>query len=476
MGNPRGFIEIDRKEPGYRTQEERTKDFKEVEKRLTVEETQKQAERCMDCGIPFCHGCGCPLSNLIPEWNDLVAEGKWEDAFRLLSSTNNFPEFTGRICPAPCETSCTAGLGGDAVSIRQIELNLIENAYEKGYFQPQPPEHRTGEKIAIVGSGPAGLALADCLNKSGHQVTVYEKNQKAGGLLRYGIPDFKLEKKIIDRRLDIMIAEGVNFETSVCIGTDIFMEYLQNKFDTIAITVGAETPRDLNVPGRDLNGVHFAMDFLMQQNRRVVGEKLINKPISAKGKNVVVIGGGDTGSDCVGTSIRQGAKSVTQIEIMPEPPAQRSEFTPWPEWPYSLRTSSSHKEGCKRQWDIMTASFIGKNAELAGINAVKVEWEIDKNGRPSSMKEVPDSEFKIDAELVLLAMGFTGPLQQEQGPILQMNLDLDKRGNILVDENGMTSEEGIFAAGDAASGASLVVRAMIKGRELAASIDAYLKK
>lgn len=476
MGNPKGFIEIARKEPGYRPKDQRVKDFQEVELRLTPDEIQKQAERCMDCGIPFCHGCGCPLSNLIPEWNDLVAEGKCEEAFKLLSSTNNFPEFTGRICPAPCEASCTAGLGGDPVTIRQIELDLIENAYKKGYFKANPPANRTGKKIAVIGSGPAGLALADCLNKKGHQVTVYEKNQKPGGLLRYGIPDFKLDKKIIDRRLDIMVEEGVNFENSVCIGTDIFMEYLQNKFDAIAITIGAETPRDIPVPGRELDGIHFAMDFLMQQNMKVAGEKLVGKPISAKDKNVVVIGGGDTGSDCVGTSIRQGAKSVTQIEIMPEPPAKRSEYTPWPEWPYSLRTSSSHKEGCQRMWNIKTNKFIGKNGKLTGIDALKVEWEIDMKGRPFSMKDVPGSAFHIDADLVLLAMGFTGPLQQEDGPIKKLNLKLDKRGNIAVDENGMTSEKGLFAAGDSASGASLVVRAMVAGRELAKSIDNYLKK
>lgn len=476
MGNPRGFIEIDRQEPGYRPKEERINDFKEVEKQLSPSQIAKQAERCMDCGIPFCHGCGCPLSNLIPEWNELVAEGQWEEAFKLLKSTNNFPEFTGRICPAPCEAACTAGLNGEPVTIRQIELNIIETAYEKGYFKPEPPETRTGYKVAVVGSGPAGLALADCLNKMGHQVTVYEKNKKPGGLLRYGIPDFKLEKSIIDRRLKIMIEEGVNFENGVCIGEDIFMEYLQNKFDAIAITVGSEIPRDLPIPGRDLAGIHFAMDFLVQQNRRVAGEKLVGKRINAKGKKVVVIGGGDTGSDCVGTSIRQGAESVTQIEIMPEPPAKRSEYTPWPEWPYSLRTSSSHKEGCERQWDVMTKRFVGKKGKITGIDAVKVKWDIDKNGRPCNMKEVADSEFHLEADLVLLAMGFTGPLQQEDGPIKKLDLKIDDRGNILVDKNGMSSVDGVFAAGDAASGASLVVRAMIAGRELARGIDRYLVK
>lgn len=475
MGNPKGFIEIDRQEPGYRPKDERIKDYKEVEKSLTQEEIKQQAERCMDCGIPFCHGCGCPLSNLIPEWNELVSEDHWEEAFQLLSATNNFPEFTGRICPAPCEASCTVGLGGDAVTIRQIELNIIEKAYEKGYYQAHPPKTRTGFKVAVIGAGPAGLALADCLNKMGHSVTVYEKNKKVGGLLRYGIPDFKLEKRIIDRRINIMVEEGVNFDTGITIGKDIFMEYLQNKFDAIAITVGAETPRDLPIPGRDLKGIYFALDFLVQQNRRVSGEKLINKTITAMDKNVVVIGGGDTGSDCVGTSIRHGAKSVTQIEIMPQPPPERSEYTPWPEWPYSMRTSSSHKEGCDRQWDDMSKQFVGKNGKVTGIDVVKVAWETDNNGRPCNMKEVLKSEFHIDADLVLLAMGFTGPMQQE-GPVEQLNLKLDGRGNIAVNEDGMTSEKGVFAAGDAASGASLVVRAMISGRELANSIDKFLIK
>ena len=430
----------------------------------------------MDCGIPFCHGCGCPLSNLIPEWNELVAEGQWEEAFKLLSATNNFPEFTGRICPAPCEAACTAGLNGDAVTIRQIEHNLIENAYEKGYFKAYPPENRTNYKVAVIGSGPAGLALADCLNKMGHQVTVYEKNLKPGGLLRYGIPDFKLEKSVIDRRLDIMVEEGVNFETGVCIGEDIFMEYLQNKFAAIAIAVGSETPRDLPGPGRDLAGIHFAMDFLCQQNRRVSGEKLQDNRIDAKGRKVVVIGGGDTGSDCVGTSIRQGAASVTQVEIMPQPPMKRSEYTPWPEWPYSLRTSSSHLEGCERRWNIMTKRFVGKKGRVSGIDVAEVKWDISEEGRPVNIREVPDSGFHIEADLVLLAMGFTGPLQREEDPIKKLDLKLDPRGNIAVDKNGMTSTDGVFAAGDAASGASLVVRAMIAGRELAQSIDGYLKK
>lgn len=473
MSNERGFLDIDREEPGYRNKGERVTDYNEVEKELSHKSLEKQAERCMDCGIPFCHGCGCPLSNLIPEWNELTSIGKWNEAFQLLSATNNFPEFTGRVCPAPCEASCTIGLDSDPVSIRQIEKSLVENAFKTGYLKPTPPKTRTGKSVAIVGSGPAGLALADCLNKRGHKVTIFEKNNHPGGLLRYGIPDFKLDKHIIERRIDLMVAEGVVFKTSVAVGEDIYIEYLQKEFDAIGLTMGAEVPRDLPTPGRELKGIHFAMDFLAQQNRRVSGESLNGKPIIANGKNVIVIGGGDTGSDCVGTSIRQGAKSVTQIEIMPKPPEDRSEFTPWPEWPYSLRTSSSHKEGCTRMWDIKTSNFVGDDGQIKSINCVEVQWKIDKDGRPASMKDVKNSEFSMDADLVLLAMGFTGPQQGNETPI--NTLKLDPRGNIEVNKDGMTSANGIFAAGDAATGASLVVRAMNSGRELADSINKFLE-
>jgi len=478
MGNPRGFIEIERNEPGYRTVDERIKDFKEVEKSLSNKELEQQADRCMDCGIPFCHGCGCPLSNYIPEWNELVAEGNWKDAYYLLAATNNFPEFTGRICPALCEASCTAGLGGDAVTIRQIEKELAEKAFAEGYIKPFPPSVRSGYKVAVIGAGPAGLALADTLNQKGHSVTIFEKNKFAGGLMRYGIPDFKLDKNIIERRLDIMKEEGIIFKTGICVGKEIEIEKLIKDFDVVAITAGAENPRDLPIPGRELKGVYFAMDFLSQQNRRVSKEILNNNQISAEGKNVLVIGGGDTGSDCVGTSIRQGAKSVTQIEIMPKPPEDRSEFTPWPEWPYQLRTSSSHKEGCDRKWNIMTKSFVGGNGVLEKVEAVEVVWDIDgETGRPIKPNELPDSKFEIDADLVLLAMGFTGPSKElQEGLISKLNLDLDPRGNIKVDSSGMTSLKGLFAAGDAATGASLVVRAISSGRSLADSIDCFLSE
>ncbi len=473
MGNPRGFLDIEKKEAVYRSKSERIKDFNEVEVRLSDDDIKSQAARCMDCGIPFCHGCGCPLANVIPEWNDLVYNGHGKEALDLLLSTNNFPEFTGRICPAPCEAACTVGLDGDPVFIRQIELALIEEGFEQGWIEAQPPEVRSGKCVAVIGSGPAGMALADILNRMGHLVIVYEKSAQSGGLLRYGIPDFKLEKSVIARRIDLMESEGVLFENQVEVGKDISGGFLAKKFDVVAITTGAETPRELPVQGRELKGVHFAMEFLAQQNRLNAGEKITEKKISAKGKKVVVIGGGDTGSDCVGTSIRQGAESVVQIEIMPKPPEMRSEDTPWPQWPYQLRTSSSHKEGCDRFWDIKTVNFEGKGGKIKQINAVKVKWEFDKDGRPAKLADIAGSEFAIDADLVFLAMGFTGVVKE--GVVEDLNLKLDKRGNIAVDANGMTSERGIFAAGDAASGASLVVRAIASGRELAEGINDYLR-
>ena len=472
MGNPRGFLDVERKEGGYRPKKERVKDFKEVEKRLSENDIKLQASRCMDCGIPFCHGCGCPLANIIPEWNDLIYNGHWKEALEILHSTNNFPEFTGRICPAPCETACTVGLNGEPVSIRLIELELVEKGFESGILKPEPPSERSGKSVAVIGSGPAGLALADILNKSGHKVTVYEKNAKPGGLLRYGIPDFKLDKAIIDRRLNLLEQEGIKFENSVTVGEDIAGDYLVKKFDAVAITSGAETPRDLPVPGRDLNGIHFAMDFLGQQNRINSGEKLVGKKISAKGKNVVVIGGGDTGSDCVGTSIRQGAESVTQIEIMPEPPNKRCESTPWPEWPYQVRTSTSHKEGCERIWSVKTVDFAGKGGKVKKINTLGVEWSFNEQGAPASMKDVPGSEKEVPADLVFLAMGFTGIVKK--GLTTALKLSFDKRGNLEVNDKGMTSRKGVFAAGDAASGASLVVRAISAGRELAQNINDFL--
>ncbi len=473
MGKPKGFIEIQRQDPEYRVVEERLKDFNEVEIRLTDEQVKLQSARCMNCGIPFCHGCGCPLANVIPEMNELIYSGQWRDALKILLSTSNFPEFTGRICPALCETSCTVGINGGPVSVRQLELWLVEKGFAEGAITPSVPVMRTDKKIAVVGSGPAGLAAADILNKKGHSVTVFERDQYAGGLLRYGIPDFKLSKAVVQRRVDLMTAEGVCFETGVEIGKDIAGSYLKSRFDAVCLCNGAKTPRDLPVPGRELGGIHFAMDYLHQQNCRVAGEPVKGQDILAEGKKAVVIGGGDTGSDCVGTALRQGAKAVTQIEIMPQPPEDRHESTPWPQWPYQLRTSSSHKEGCGRMWSVLTKSFSG-SGNIKKLNLVKVEWENDKLGRPSKMKEIPGSEFSLDTDMVLLAMGFTGP--QKFGAIEQFGVKLDARGNVAVDRDGQTSEQGVFAAGDIAVGPSLVVRAIAAGRKIAETVDAFLKK
>ena len=474
MGNPRGFLDVERKEPGYRPVAERLKDFKEVETRLSDDEIKKQSSRCMDCGVPFCHGCGCPLSNSIPEFNDLVYRNHWKQALDILLSTNNFPEFTGRVCPALCEASCTVGMHGDPVLIRQIELSVVEKGFQEGYIVPRPPAERTGKKVAVIGSGPAGLAMADQLNKMGHQVTVYERDLSVGGLLRYGIPDFKLDKGVVQRRVDLMAAEGVVFETGIEIGKDISGAYLLKRFDAICLANGAKAPRDLKVPGRELDGIHFAMELLHQQNRRVAGEPVTEKPILAQGRKVLVIGGGDTGSDCVGTSNRHGAVAVTQVELMPCPPEQRSENTPWPQWPYQLRTSSSHKEGCTRRWDVQTKSFEGKDGRVTKANMIKVEWEFDALGRPMKFKEIAGSEFSIDTDLVLLAMGFVGPVKN--GLLQELGLEEDARGNVKTDAAFMTSREGVFAAGDVASGASLVVRAIAAGRNLADSVNAFLVK
>ncbi len=472
MGNPRGFLDIDYKGPVYRDVEERIKDFNEVEVLLSEEEIREQAARCMDCGIPFCHGCGCPLGNLIPEWNDLVYQGFWQDALAVLLSTNSFPEFTGRVCPALCEASCTVGLNADPVSIRQIEIALIEKGFAAKYIKPTIPRIRTGKKVAVIGSGPAGLAVADQLNKLGHLVTVFERDLFAGGLLRYGIPDFKLAKKIVQRRIDFMKAEGIIFETGVSVGEDITASYLTKRYDAVCLTCGAKAPRDLKVPGRELDGIYYAMDFLVQQNKEVNMEEIAENRISAKNKNVVVIGGGDTGSDCVGTSVRQNAESIIQIEIMPKPPENRSCGTPWPEWPYKLRTSSSQKEGCERLWNIMTKSFEGENGKIKRINAVKVEWEFSEEGLPVSMKEIAGSEFSLDADIVFLSMGFTGP--ERTSLLEQFEVEYDKRGNLIADEKGFVGNEKIFAAGDIVSGPSLVVRALEAGKQVARSIDEYL--
>ncbi|HBM15712.1 MAG TPA: glutamate synthase [Lentisphaeria bacterium] len=475
MGKPRGFLDIEYKGAKYRGVEERLRDFSEVEVLLTEEEIHEQAARCMDCGIPFCHGSGCPLGNLIPEFNEYVYRGHWKLALGILLSTNDFPEFTGRVCPALCEASCTAGLNGDPVSIRQIEISLIEKGFREGFIKPYQPKKRTNKSVAVIGSGPAGLSVANRLNKFGHSVTVFEKEQYVGGLLRYGIPDFKLSKKIVQRRVDLMTQEGIKFETSVSIGQDITPSFLLKKFDAVCIAVGSRNPRDIKVPGRELKNIHFAMDYLTQQNK-IVGDEKIDKPIIfAEGRKVLVIGGGDTGSDCVGTANRQGASSVTQIEILPMPPEKRSDKTPWPQWPYQLRTSSSHKEGCNRAWGIGTKSFSGTaDGRVSRINAVKVNWDISAGGFPVNMKEIQGSEFSIDADLVFLSMGFTGPADTDL--FNQFNLKFDQRTNIKTDDNCCAGHDKVFATGDAVTGASLVVRAMQKGRDVAAKINDYLSK
>ena len=473
MGKPTGFMEFTRIDPKKRPVKQRLKDYKEIEMPLPIDKLTNQAARCMDCGIPFCHAFGCPLYNLIPDFNDLIYKGHWEKALEILHSTNNFPEVTGRICPAPCETACTLSINEPAVTIRQIEHQIIERGWQEGWIKPQVPSVKSGKKIAVIGSGPAGLAAAQQLARQGHEVVLYEKDNRIGGLLRYGIPDFKLKKSILDRRMEQMAAEGVIFEPNVYVGKDVSAAYLKKKFNSILITAGAGTPRNLNIPGRDLKGIYFAMEFLAQNNKRVAGDDILtNRIIDAKGKNVVVIGGGDTGSDCIGTSNRQGAKQVTQIELLPKPPEERLEDNPWPEWPQTLRTSSSQDEGCKRMWSINTKKFVSEKGKVKKLQCVKLQWaNPDENGR-ASFKEIKGSEFEIKADLVFLAMGF---VHVEHGPLVEdYNLQLDQRGNIQTDDNYRTSESGVFAAGDAATGASLVVRAINHGRCAAEEIDKFL--
>lgn len=466
MGKITGFLETNRQLPHKREVRERVKDYFEVEGAVDKSLTVKQASRCMDCGIPFCHH-GCPLGNVIPEFNDAVYQQNWKLAYEILSLTNNFPEFTGRICPAPCEASCVLGINKPAVAIEYIEKTIIEKAFEEGYVKPQIPQHRTGKKIAIIGSGPSGLAAAAQLNAAGHWVTVFERADEIGGLLRYGIPDFKLDKRILDRRLHVMIEEGVKFQTNTNVGVDISAREIMDSFDAVLLSCGSTVPRDLAIAGRKLKGIHFAMDFLTQQNRRVNGKKVSEEEIWATDKNVIVIGGGDTGSDCVGTSNRHGAKSVTQIEILSKPPKDRNETMPWPNWPMILRTSTSHEEGCERQWSIVTKEFIGdENGNLKALKIVEIEWQ----GK-TSFKEIPGSEKEIPCELALLALGFLNP--QHEGLLNQLKIDYDDRGNIKCSRY-QTSQEKIFAAGDARRGQSLVVWAISEGREAARAMDEYL--
>ncbi len=470
MADPKGFMKVAKKDAGNRPIRERISDYSEVEQTLNTEDRALQASRCMDCGIPFCQW-GCPVDNLIPEWNDKLYKGDWKAAIDLLHSTNNFPEFTGRICPAPCEHSCVLNIGEEPVTIRENEVAIIEKAFAEGYIKPRPPKQRTGKTVAVIGSGPAGMAAADLLNKAGHTVTLFEKDEKPGGLLRYGIPDFKLNKYTVDRRIHLMEEEGVVVKCNMMAGRDISPEELINSYDAVCLTIGAMKPRDLPIPGRDLDGVHFAMEFLTQQNRVVDGMTIpYDEHISAEGRHVLVIGGGDTGSDCVGTSIRQKAKSVTQIEILPKPPEKRTPDNPWPYYGKILKTSTSHEEGCERRWNISTVRFNGFQERVVSADIEQVKWELE-NGR-HSMKAVPGTKETIEADLVLLSMGFVHPVLE--GLVTDMGLDLSERNNIRVSKNHQTNIENVFAAGDAITGASLVVNAIASGRRVAKSVNSYL--
>jgi glutamate synthase (NADPH/NADH) small chain len=473
MGDVRGFMKFTRVEFGKEKPLERVKHYREFTQFLPAEELKKQGGRCMDCGVPFCMS-GCPIGNVIPDWNDLVFNNRWEEAIERLHRTNNFPEFTGRVCPAPCENACVLGINEPAVTIKNVEVSIVEHAYGQGWLKPQPPKHRTGKKIAVIGSGPAGLSCADQLNKAGHTVTVYEKNEVLGGLLALGIPDFKLEKSVVERRLDRMRAEGVIFKTGVNVGVTVSAQDLRRQYDALVLCGGAEQARDLAIPGRELEGIYQAMQFLPQQNLANRGFKQdASKQISAKGKKVIILGGGDTGSDCLGTSNRQGAVSVRQFELMPEPPKDRTPGNPWPQWAFIKRTSTSHEEGVEQFYSVSTKKFSGENGKLKKLHAVKLEFgpKDPVTGR-SAMKEIEGSEFELECDLVLLAMGFVGPVKN--GLLTELGVELDERGNVKADANKMTSIPGVFTAGDMTRGQSLVVWAIQEGRRAAKAVDLYL--
>ena len=471
MGNPKGFLEIARVTPERRPVQERVHDWKEVYKDFPEEQLTAQASRCMDCGIPFCNQ-GCPLGNIIPDWNDLVYRGNWNEAIKRLHATNNFPEFTGRVCPAPCEGSCVLGINADPVTIKQVEVSIIERAFQEGWVEAAPPKVRTGKKVAVVGSGPAGLAAAAQLNQAGHLVTVFERADRVGGLLRYGIPEFKMEKNVLDRRLKLMTAEGVTFRTNANVGINVSVDELKKDFDSVLLSGGSTAPRDLPIEGRDLKGVYFAMEYLPLQNKRCEGDTIPDKQfISAKDKHVVIIGGGDTGADCLGTAHRQGAFSVTQFELLPKPPSSRMIDNPWPNWPNIFRTSSAHEEGGEREYSVLTKKFIGSRGRVKQLQAVNVEFVDDGTGR-KKMQEIAGSEVTMKADLVLLAMGFLGP--ERKGMLDQLGVAINERGNVATDGEKMTSVPGIFAAGDMARGQSLVVWAIREGRQAAKFIDKYL--
>ena len=464
MGKVTGFKEYPRETVPRRPVSERINDFFEIYQDFPEEKLRLQAARCMDCGLPFCH-TGCPLNNIIPDWNDLVYRDRWREAIRVLHATNNFPEFTGNICPAPCEAACVLGIGDPAVTIKLIEKEIIEHAFREGWIAPEPPKSRTGKRVAVIGSGPAGLAAAQQLNRAGHSVTVFEKADRIGGLLRYGIPDFKMGKHVLDRRLRQMEQEGVEFKPGVHVGVDVRAEDLRKEFDVLLLAGGAESPRDLDVPGRQLKGIYFAMEFLPQQNRRVAGDRVPGQ-ILATGKRVAIIGGGDTGADCLGTTHRQKAHSVHQLEIMPMPPPERSPQTPWPLWPWQLRTESSHEEGGIREFAVATTAFIGgENGHVRQLHAARV-------GPPPTFEPIPGTEFTLEVDLVLLALGFTGPVRT--GLLEQLDVGLDRRGNVATDENYLTSVPNVFAAGDTRRGQSLVVWAIREGRQAARAIDLHL--
>jgi glutamate synthase (NADPH/NADH) small chain len=473
MGKPTGFIEFTRELPGKRSAKDRVNDYNEFVERLPEEKLNQQSARCMNCGVPFCHS-GCPLGNIIPEFNDAVYRKSWAEAYDILSATNNFPEFTGRICPAPCESSCVLGINQPPVTIEEIEKHIIEIAFDKGFVKPRKPNVRTGKKVAVVGSGPAGLAVAAQLNYAGHNVTVYERDDAPGGLLRYGIPDFKLEKWIIDRRIALMEEEGIVFKCNANVGVDTSINDLLRESQVVVLAGGSTIPRNLDIPGRELKGVYYAMEFLKQQNKRVSEKEVEGEDIFATAKNVVVIGGGDTGSDCVGTSNRHGAVSVTQFELMPKPPEGRTELMPWPTYPMTLKTTSSHEEGANRHWAISTKAFIGDgNGNLKALKVVDLEWKTPETGGPAKMQEVAGSEREIPCELALLAMGFVHP--QHDGLLKQLDVDLDERGNVKATEQSyQTNIPKIFTAGDMRRGQSLVVWAISEGRECARKVDEYL--
>ena len=470
MGKLKGFIEIERQKPPARPVEERVQDWREVYLPYPKPALRQQGARCMDCGIPFCHQ-GCPLGNLIPDWNDLVYRGKWQAALDRLHKTNNFPEWTGRLCPAPCEGSCVLAIDRDAVTIKSIELAIVEHAFDEGWIHPVPPRTRTGKTVAVIGSGPAGLAAADQLNRAGHRVTVFEKSDRIGGLMRYGIPSFKMEKRYLSRRLSVMKEEGVQFTTGVNVGVDVTATEIRNAHDAMVLAGGSNSPRDLKVPGRELDGIHFAMEYLTQQNRVCEGDVLAEDMITAAGKHVVIIGGGDTGADCLGTAHRQGPKSVSQFELFPQPPDVRSPDNPWPEWPRVFRVSSAHEEGGHRVYSVSTESFSGDDTgHVRALHGTRVDMRRE-DGRPA-FETVPGSEFTMDADLVLLAMGFVGPVRE--GLLSELDVRLTERGNVWRDQQWMTSAPGVFTAGDMHRGQSLIVWAIAEGRSAARGVDTFL--